>query len=124
MRGHVCKRGTSWTAVVELLRESGKRRQRWLSGFPTKRGAEQAMREALGRVETGVDVEPSKLSVGQYLEDVCFQLSASGRRPPPTTGSGPRLHRPTDRRYPAAEVDDADAERPLRGARGVGSAQR
>jgi integrase len=70
MRGHVRKRGPTWTAVVELPRENGKRRQRWLSGFPTKKAAEQAMREALGRVEAGVDVEPSKLTVGRYLEDV------------------------------------------------------
>lgn len=70
MRGHVRKRGTTWTTVVELPRENGKRRQRWLSGFPTKKAAEQAMREALGRVETGVDVEPSKLTVRTYLEDV------------------------------------------------------
>lgn len=70
MRGHVRKRGSSWTAVVELPRENGKRRQRWLSGFPTRKAAEQAMREALGRVESGVDVEPSKLTVSLYLEDV------------------------------------------------------
>ena len=36
MRGHVRKRGSSWTAVVELPRENGKRRQRWLSGSDRK----------------------------------------------------------------------------------------
>jgi integrase len=70
VRGHVRKRGSSWTAVIDLPRENGKRRQRWLSGFPTKKAAEQAMREALGRVEAGADIEPSKITVERFLEDI------------------------------------------------------
>ena len=67
MKGHVRKRGSKWAAVIELPRENGKRRQRWLSGFDTKKAAEKAAREELGRVEAGADVEPSKLTVEEYL---------------------------------------------------------
>jgi Arm DNA-binding domain len=41
MRGHVRKRGTTWTVVYdEGHDENGRRRQRWKSGFATRREAE------------------------------------------------------------------------------------
>jgi hypothetical protein len=97
MKGHVRKRGSTWAAVVELPRdEQEKRRQRWLSGFPTKKAAEQAARNALGRIETGVDVESTKLTVRQYLEDVWLPAV----RVRPTTSSYYRLAVATWPRWP------------------------
>jgi integrase len=82
VKGCVFKRGRTWTAVVELPRgEDGKRRQRWLSGFVTKREAEQAAREALGRVERGTDVEPTKVTVAEYLEGTWLPAVRSQLRP-------------------------------------------
>ena len=39
MRGHVRKRGERWAFVVELGRDpaTGKRRQKWVSGFASER---------------------------------------------------------------------------------------
>lgn len=44
MRGSVVRRGNMWTVVVELERDpiTGKRRQRWHSGYRTKKEAERA----------------------------------------------------------------------------------
>jgi Arm DNA-binding domain len=39
MRGHVRKRGNTWTAIYdEAEDENGKRKQRWRGGFATKKG--------------------------------------------------------------------------------------
>jgi Arm DNA-binding domain len=48
MRGSVVKRGNTWSYVVDVGRDpmSGRRRQRWKGGFPTKREAE---RESVAR---------------------------------------------------------------------------
>ncbi|MDN5364752.1 MAG: hypothetical protein PWQ91_1817 [Eubacteriales bacterium] len=52
MRGHIRKRGSKWVAVVELGREpvTGKSKQKWLSGFRTKKEAEAALTEAIRQV--------------------------------------------------------------------------
>jgi integrase len=44
-----------------------KRRQRRQSGYATKKEAAKALREALGRVELGRPVEPSRDPLGKYL---------------------------------------------------------
>ena len=45
MRGSVVKRGNGYSVVVELDRDpiTNKRRQKWHSGYRTKREAERAM---------------------------------------------------------------------------------
>ena len=41
MRGHVRKRGKTWSYVIELpRREDSKRNQKWVSGFATRKEAE------------------------------------------------------------------------------------
>jgi integrase len=87
MRGHVRKRGNKWCAVIELPRENGRRQQRWLSGFGTKKAAEKAVREGLSRVESGADVVPSRLTVEQYLRETWLPAL----RVRPTTESYYRL---------------------------------
>lgn len=54
MRGHVHRRGRTWSYVVDIGRdpESGRRRQRTQGGFATRREAE----ELLARLVAGVDV--------------------------------------------------------------------
>jgi integrase len=69
MRGHVRKRGSKWVVVVDVGRdETGKRKQKWHSGFERKRDAEAALNEIVGRVRKGDYVEPSKVTVGEYLK--------------------------------------------------------
>ena len=72
MKGHVRRRGAGYVYVVELDRDvDGKRRQRWRSGFRTKREAESALTDALAALKAGEDVAPDKLTVGAFLTDRC-----------------------------------------------------
>ncbi|MDN5363970.1 MAG: hypothetical protein PWQ91_1031 [Eubacteriales bacterium] len=70
MRGHVRKRGNKWCVVFDLGRDplTGKRKQKWLSGFRTKKEAEAALAEAIRQVQTGEFIEPAKQTVGEYME--------------------------------------------------------
>lgn len=45
------------------------RRQKWESGFPTKREAEAALSATLGSASRGPLVQPAKLTVSEYLRD-------------------------------------------------------
>jgi len=81
MKGHVRRRGTLWCAVVDLPRDpaTGKRRQRWLSGYKTRRDAQVALTEVLATLGKGTFVEPSKQTVAAFLDD-WFQATSSSRR--------------------------------------------
>ena len=82
MRGHVRKRGSTWTVVVDVGRdENGKRRQTWKGGFRTRRDAERSLTELLGRLECGTFVEPSRLTVADYLAEWLAAIEARGLRP-------------------------------------------
>jgi site-specific recombinase XerC len=68
MRGHVRKRGTVWCYVIDLPRlASGARRQRWFSGFVTRKQAEAALSAALSDLGKGSYVEPSAMTVSAFL---------------------------------------------------------
>jgi hypothetical protein len=55
MRGSIIRRGGRWAVIVELDRNpaTGKRRREWHSGFATRRDAEAARVEILGRLQRG-----------------------------------------------------------------------
>ena len=68
MKGTVIKRGKKWSVVVDGGRDvNGKRIRKWHSGFETKREAEQARIEILGRMQAGTYVEPNRLRLGGFL---------------------------------------------------------
>jgi len=71
MKGTIVKRGNRYSVVVELDRDptTGKRRREWHSGYRTKREAESARVEILGRLQRGEYVAPDKLTLAAYLED-------------------------------------------------------
>jgi integrase len=70
MRGHVRKRGTTWTVMFDEGRdEHGKRRQRSKGGFATRREAQQYLTEQLARLGDGSYAAPSRLTLGDYLTD-------------------------------------------------------
>ncbi len=71
MRGSVVRRGSKWAVVIELERDplTGKRRQRWHSGYRTRKEAERARIELLSRVDSGTYVEKSKQTVSEFLTD-------------------------------------------------------
>jgi integrase len=69
MRGHVRKRGKKWSIVIDVgTDERGKRKQRWHSGFETKREAEIELTKLLGQLQTGTYVVPTRRSLGEFLE--------------------------------------------------------
>lgn len=69
--GTIVKRSNRYSVVIDLGRDptSGKRVRKWHSGFKTKREAEAARIEILGRVARGTFVDPSKQQVGAFLLD-------------------------------------------------------
>ena len=70
MKGHLRKRAPgSWTIVLDLGRDAnGKRRQKWVTVRGTKREAEAELARLVHESNTGQWVEPSKITVGEYLE--------------------------------------------------------
>lgn len=70
MRGSVVKRGNTWSYVVDVGRDpvTGRRRQRWKGGFPTKREAERALGRALAAVGAGEVADAGGLTVGAYFD--------------------------------------------------------
>lgn len=70
MKGHIRKRGkNSWAIVLDLGRDAnGKRRQKWHTVRGGKRDAERELARIVNDIETGSYVEPSKISVREYLE--------------------------------------------------------
>lgn len=60
--------GWSWTFVVDVSAPGAPRKQRMRSGFPTRDVALAAMHDLQGEAKDGKVIEPSKLTVGQYLD--------------------------------------------------------
>ena len=70
MKGSIRKRGrNSWAVIVDLPRDpqTHKRHQQWHTAHGTKKDAERALRELLHSLDTGSYIDPTKLTVGQYL---------------------------------------------------------
>lgn len=69
MKGHVTKKGTNWYFVLDIgiHPTTGKRKQKWFSGFKTKKEAEKAMIKKLNEVNDGTYMEPQKITLGNYL---------------------------------------------------------
>ncbi len=81
MTGHVRRRGRKWCVVVDLPHAEGQpRRQKWHSGFATKRSAEAALTEILSRLQKGDYVEPSRQTLGAFLEEY-LQAARTTLRP-------------------------------------------
>jgi integrase len=69
MKGTVIKRGGTYSVVVERERDplTGKRKREWHSGFRTKRDAEEARVRILAGIQRGEHVEPSRMTVAEFL---------------------------------------------------------
>jgi len=60
VRGHVYRRGETWTYVVDVGHDAtGRRLQTSKGGFPTKKEAQAALNVALNSLQQGTYVEPS-----------------------------------------------------------------
>jgi len=74
MKGHIRQRSKgSWTIWVDLGRdpETGKRKQQTFTVHGTKRDAERELRDLLHSLEAGSYIKPSRITLGQWLEQWC-----------------------------------------------------
>lgn len=80
MRGCLHKRKTkrglkpgesSWSIILSLGRDpkTGKQRQKWVTFHGTRKQAEQKLNSLVGEVHKGEFVEPSKVTVGEWLDE-------------------------------------------------------
>lgn len=71
MRGSVVKKGDRYYVKIELDPDplTGRRRQKWHSGFRTKREAEKARVDLLSKFDLGEYVEPSQQTLADYLTE-------------------------------------------------------
>lgn len=69
MRGSVVKRGAGYSVKIELNRNpvTGKRQQKWHSGYRTKKEAEKARVDLLAKLDHGVYVAPAKQTLADFL---------------------------------------------------------
>jgi len=69
MRGTITKKGKQWYIVVDTGKdENGKRQQKWISGFRTKKEAQLKMPEILMQLNNNTFVNPDSITVNEYLE--------------------------------------------------------
>ncbi|KYD29359.1 site-specific integrase [Parageobacillus toebii] len=70
MKGHVYKRGETWTFVVDVGRDpvTGKRKQKSKGGFRRKRDAEAALRKLLSEIDENRYIEPSSEAFSSFIE--------------------------------------------------------
>jgi integrase len=71
MRGSVVKKGGRWYVKLELEPDpaTGRRRQRWHSGFATKKEAERARVDLLSKLDRGEYVVPTQQTLGEFLTE-------------------------------------------------------
>ena len=71
MRGSVVNKGGRWYVKIELDPDpaTGRRRQKWHSGYRTRREAERARVDLLSKLDRGEYVEPTHQTVADYLAD-------------------------------------------------------
>ncbi len=79
MQGHIHKRVSTdrsgrtknlWYVVMDVGRdEDGKRRQKWHGSYPTRKLAETAQAELVTEYHRGTYVEPSKVTLEQWVSD-------------------------------------------------------
>jgi integrase len=79
MKGHTRRRGKTWAFVVDIGTDpaTGKRRQKWVSGFERERDAAKAMRDYIARIERGEAVAESSDTVASDLRDQWLPLRRS-----------------------------------------------
>lgn len=82
MKGHVRKRGSKWCVVLDIGRgPDGKRRQKWHSGYRTRKDAETAMARLLTDVNRGTYVAPERTTVAEWLQTWLQTRETAGRAP-------------------------------------------
>ena len=84
MRGHLRKRGDrAWAIVVDIGHDprTGKRRQKWVNVNGTKREAERKLVEVVLDRSTGAYIQPSRLTISEFLDQWMQDYVATSVRP-------------------------------------------
>jgi integrase len=82
MRGHVYRRGSTWTYVVDRgVRADGARRQTSKGGYRTRKEAEAALVQTITHLQDGTFVDARRLTVGSYLTAHWLPAVRNGVRP-------------------------------------------
>ena len=70
MKGHIRERSSGHWAIVLDTRDqaTGKRKRRWHSFAGTKRQAQIECARLISEIQTGIAVEPSRITVAQFLD--------------------------------------------------------
>jgi hypothetical protein len=71
MKGHIRRRGATWACYFERPRDplTGKRRKATKGGFKTKQEAQRWLNKTLTELQEGRFVEPSKVTLGEFLRE-------------------------------------------------------
>lgn len=70
MKGSIKKRGESYSIIIDIGRdEMGKRKQRWFSGFKSKKEAEKELPRILVKLEDGELINTSNLTIEKFFTD-------------------------------------------------------
>lgn len=78
--GRCSGRCTRWYYVLDAPPSpEGKRRRRWSTGFPTKRAAEAALREELGRRDQGLILSTERVTVRDFTDRWLKYMATLGR---------------------------------------------
>ena len=68
MTGHIRRRGTAWQVKYDVTPDAtGRRVTRYLTVRGTKKQAQEALTRLLSQRDQGTLVEPTKMTVGEYL---------------------------------------------------------
>jgi integrase len=72
MKGYFRKRGNKWSFTVDIGRDpiTGKRRQKTVSGFKTKKEAQAACAELIAKIEKEGYIEPKRLTLAEFMDNV------------------------------------------------------
>lgn len=83
VKGYFRKRGSKWSFSVDIGRdpETGKRKQKTVSGFKTKKEAEKACAELIAQIENGDYIDESKETYGEYLLEYMENTARHSVRP-------------------------------------------
>lgn len=68
MRGHISKRGSRYSFVIDIGRDpvTNKRRQKRVSGFRTKKEATQAMNKMINEINNGTYIETTNETLSEF----------------------------------------------------------
>ena len=84
VRGHIRQRGNGLVVVIDHGRdEAGRRKQKWYSGYKTRKEAEQALTKMLAAKDNGEQPEeaPTKLTYGTYALKKVWLPALAGPSP-------------------------------------------